>query len=492
MKLDMKKTRTRLLTILSAFALSAIALTSSAGLRDELDGVFGGLGESFNATTPGIHKTQTRGVISGGSIKMRSKIVNANLLSFTPPSAKGGCGGIDLHGGSFSYINADELVTLLRSVASNAKGYAFQLALDAICKDCMKNIESLQKKVQAINEHLGNSCQLAQGIVNDSIKAFGAKSENEASILAAGKGLYDDFFEIKQASKSPEQEIVDTADSNEDGARDLIKEELAGNVVWNRLKSQNAMSWFRYGDRNMLETLMSITGTFIRDVPTKGLTGAGAGAGAATPSLKSTENERVLASKPKIIPALLSGGDVEIYKCDTEEFCLEPTDQTINLEGMVVKIENTLIGNGTTNIGVVRKYSTNTGVFSQSEQALLASLPSGYGSLIRNLSIVSPDVAIEFVRQTSTAMAVPMIQSMVDEMIGAVNLSLFHTASSHAPIVKRQIELARREAKAEFDIYLNFYGDTSEIMAKYNAIAVNARKAKYTASQLTRPARTRD
>ncbi|MDN4704685.1 conjugal transfer protein TraH [Vibrio parahaemolyticus] len=44
-----------------------------------------------------------------------------NLVSFTPPSWKAGCGGVDMFGGSFSFINAEQLVTMMRAVAANAK-----------------------------------------------------------------------------------------------------------------------------------------------------------------------------------------------------------------------------------------------------------------------------------------------------------------------------------------------------------------------------------
>ncbi len=53
-----------------------------------------------------------------------------------PPSFSAGCGGIDLFGGSFSFINMNQFVDLMRAVASNAAGYAFQLAINAMCPDC--------------------------------------------------------------------------------------------------------------------------------------------------------------------------------------------------------------------------------------------------------------------------------------------------------------------------------------------------------------------
>lgn len=99
------------------------------GLQSEMDRLFN---EMSNTTLPGVHESQRRGVFTGGRYTVKSRIYEQNLVSFTPPSWKAGCGGVDMFGGSFSFINAEQLVTMMRAVAANAKGYAFQLALDNV------------------------------------------------------------------------------------------------------------------------------------------------------------------------------------------------------------------------------------------------------------------------------------------------------------------------------------------------------------------------
>ena len=86
------------------------------------------------------------------------------LASLVPPSFEAGCGGIDFFAGSFSFINADQFVALMKATAANAAGYAFQVAMSAMCETCMAAIETLQKKVQELNQYFGNSCQLAQSL----------------------------------------------------------------------------------------------------------------------------------------------------------------------------------------------------------------------------------------------------------------------------------------------------------------------------------------
>jgi hypothetical protein len=88
----------------------------------------------------------TARVISAGSVVSRNRVMSANRVSFVPPSYSAGYGGIDLFGGPFSFINMNPFVGLMRAVDSNAAGYAFQLAINAICPDCGNVMSDLQKE----------------------------------------------------------------------------------------------------------------------------------------------------------------------------------------------------------------------------------------------------------------------------------------------------------------------------------------------------------
>lgn len=164
-------------------------------------------GEMSNITNPGVFETQRRGVISGGSIYVRNPMMTTSLVNLQMPSWKAGCGGIDLFGGSFSFINADQFVQLLRTVAANAKGYAFQVALDIACPQCMTWINNLQAKIQELNNLSANSCQLANGIVNDVASAAIGKRYGDYSLTGTMTGLYDDFLvqKIRLTEPTPQK-----------------------------------------------------------------------------------------------------------------------------------------------------------------------------------------------------------------------------------------------------------------------------------------------
>lgn len=63
--------------------------------------------------------------------------------------------------------------------------------------------------MQALNEHLGNSCQLAQGIVNDATSSFDMQHKTDASLKATTTGLFEDFFasNTQSTGKSPMEEL---------------------------------------------------------------------------------------------------------------------------------------------------------------------------------------------------------------------------------------------------------------------------------------------
>ena len=116
---------------------------AKANLNDELQGAFS---DMINVTPGGAYDTQRRGVISGGSISMRNKIVHPNLISWVPPEINGGCGGIDLFAGSFSFINGAQFTQLSRSIAQAAVGYAFELAIEGHVPDLCPGNQQAPKR----------------------------------------------------------------------------------------------------------------------------------------------------------------------------------------------------------------------------------------------------------------------------------------------------------------------------------------------------------
>lgn len=456
-----------ILIIMAIFSYSSRVSATSSGIQKQMDTLFD---DMSNYTAPGVFETQRRGVLSGGRFITKSKIFDENVVSFAPPSWKAGCGGVDLFGGSLSFINSEQLIQLLRSVAANAKGYAFQLALDNVCPDCSKWIESFQRKVQSLNEYLGNSCQLAQGIVNDLTSGMDIKGKTDASISATTAGMFSDFFESKQETNGVTA-MQELKKNNPDKYYDLI-----GNIMWKQLKKNDASNWFiSSGNNDLLEAIMSLTGTIIIH------------------ELKNDTNPiQTLTGNQIALSDLVFGGSVRIYDCgfDTDK-CLPTSGNTLGtksevIEGLQTKINNILLGTSSRN-GIIYKFANNSGTLTAEEQNFLSSLPSSIGSLIRNLSVLSPDAAEIFVRESSGAIALHMMNSFANDLLRVGRLALTNSTSAYKKEAYQVLTQSQTTLNAEYATLVSQFGDLSEMMTKYNTILQNVSKQKYMLSMISTP-----
>ena len=203
-----------------------------------------------NNTNPQSYQSASRHVFAGGGIVAKNKIFSSDVISFTPPSFTAGCGGINMYLGSFSFINKDQIVTLFRSIAQNAIGYLFKIALKALSEMISSTIEEFQNIVQKLNEYLGNSCQIAQGLVDGGIEALMNKEDQKKGNQARLKGETDDawsgflgFFGAKSDAKAEEltepglggSKMVVTSEDGKEKAED--KYPTSGNITYKGLNT---------------------------------------------------------------------------------------------------------------------------------------------------------------------------------------------------------------------------------------------------------------
>ncbi|WP_445013844.1 conjugal transfer protein TraH [Vibrio cholerae] len=473
-----KKSLKILLVSLSVTAALASANVAANGLQAQMDKLFN---EMSNTTPPGVYETQRRGVISGGRLTSKTKIFDENLVSFAPPSWKAGCGGVDLFGGSLSFVNADQIVQLMRAVAANAKGYAFQLALDNVFPDGAKWIENFQKKVQELNQHLSNSCQLAQGLVTNPASSLDVAQKAGGIIKSAAIGLYEDIF-----SATSEKDGVSAPETTKQNAPQEYEKQI-GNILWKQFKKNGAASWFQYGDNTLLEAIMSLTGTVIIgdliDDPNS------SSSGSKTNPIQSLPGNKITLSD------LIFGGTVEIYSCGSDtNNCIEAGSggsgtKSVELKGIKNKITDMLLGTSSSP-GVIYKYATNSGTLTGAEKAFVSNLPNGVGTIIRNLSVLSRDGATLFATESSGAIALTMMYSFTEEFFRAARISL---ANSGSPYKKEALELlsqSQQQVRSEYAVLSSQYGDLARQIEKYNSLLDNIRKQKYMLATLSNPPST--
>ena len=175
--------------LIAGSLLLCASLTVRAGVLTDMTNLI-----MSNSTSPSTLSTKDRVGVFGGSYEMRAPVSAVNLVSFDPPRVDAGCGGIDLYGGSFSFINSAQLVQIFRAVAQNSIGLAFKAAIMYISPGLDKLITEFQTVMQDMNKLAKNSCQMAHLIVDPAERALGMQVNADGSIASSDTGLFSDQF----------------------------------------------------------------------------------------------------------------------------------------------------------------------------------------------------------------------------------------------------------------------------------------------------------
>lgn len=445
-------------------AVSATTATA-AGMNTQMDSIFT---EMSNYTAPGRYETESRGVYSGGHYVMKSRIFNENLVNFQAPSASGGCGGIDVFGGSFSFVNSDQIVQLMRSVASNAQGYAFQLAMDNMCPDCMKWMNELQAKIQQLNDNLSNSCQLAQGLVNSTGTAMGMSTQHMTNITlgSIASGVGEDFADLTEHIAS-----ADTAVTQLKAADPAAVDAETGAIAYKALKASNIDTAITGGDEELIETIISITGTVvIGDVV------------AAPDGDETLEVTDLIGGKISLRDMVKGKVNAEIYDCGlttAPDICrITPANtKVLALKGMSERILEAFTDPG----GVIDRL--RTGDYSaqptDAQKNVMAAMPSSIGSKIFELGPISPDAAGEFLKQTVDAVSLQIVKKLVDDTFRVTYNAL---GSYEETYIKKNEEILEKQEKViniEYQSLLVEFGSTKQIEEYYNVLLEGINKPYY-------------
>ena len=247
----------RALATVLAWSLIVGAPMSYAGdLNAEVNNMFTSLGAIGNYTAPGAFKGQTFNTYAGGNLYLRSPNKTYQLAAIQFPSAKGGCGGIDLFGGSFSHISAAEFKNMLKNITAALPGIAFQLALESV-SPLLGGLTKWAKGLETwINNARINSCETATALVASAAEATGYDSQRACAKLAVQMGMESDIDSAMRRCASDSPSILASARSSSD-PNVAAQAPFVGNLVWQALKTIDTL------DDASRELVMSIVGTTI-------------------------------------------------------------------------------------------------------------------------------------------------------------------------------------------------------------------------------------
>ncbi len=246
-----------------AILLCAMLSTTQAA---ELDTMFDEIGAYGNVTGPAAYNAQSANIYSGGSLYMRTPIRNYQLVSVEAPYLRMGCGGIDLHAGSFSFINKDALTAMFKNIGSNAIGYSFVLALGTICPDCKNGIQWMNQIAAEVNKFNINSCEAAKGLMPRNIKdTISTTQATLAESWGRISNAYTDQNDSKQNIGGDDLKKRDQLVNMRATDPRLKAVDPKGNIVWRALKNMPDLT-----DEQRLLFMNFIGTVIITENPTDG------------------------------------------------------------------------------------------------------------------------------------------------------------------------------------------------------------------------------
>lgn len=290
----------QVLTIVAACQMVAAPVQANVGT--ELNDFFNDMGGAGNAYGPTAFEGQSAGYYSAGGVWTRFSNKQVNPVNVQLPSVKAGCGGIDIFGGAFSFINTDEMVAMLKSVASNALGFAFQLAIKSISPQISQTIEEMAQKIEKLNQMNISSCEAAQGLVAGLWGKSQGRDSEVCKAIANSQGFATDWAKARQDCNAGGER---TSIINKNGDETIPAKSY--NYTWHMLNKS-----YPSFDTDFKEYLMTLVGTIVYE--------------RAEDDDASGTVRYYGQGNRDLIEALLKGStDAKVLKCDDTDDCLSPS-----------------------------------------------------------------------------------------------------------------------------------------------------------------------
>ncbi|MEG3223282.1 conjugal transfer protein TraH [Vibrio gigantis] len=400
--------------------LISLSSASHADTNNSLARFFDNSGYNANVSNPTAYQGQSANYYTGGSLFVRNKIVDAQLVSVTVPSISAGCSGIDMFMGGFSHINSDQLVKLGKAIIHNAPPFIVNLALQTWAPQLKQNLDNLQAIADKYLNQSVNSCEAAQAAIGG-LAAFAAPATKKhvCATLGTQNNAFSDWVEAQHECGSGGKAAGQLANAKNDSALKDIAQ-TNHNVVWSAIMNNAFLS----ADKNLAQFMMSLSGTYVYDKD---------GNPRYYPSLLTDNNN--------LVNVLLEGGKADVYQCRNTDpkACITVTKRNHLSISQANGIQNQI---RTQLESILQKIATDQKLTAKQEGFLELTQSPVLKFFIDDLSAnQTPDT-----NSYSRMIAVELLNQYLVSMLNVASQSLANTNNSHDDItlITRDIDNAKR------------------------------------------------
>jgi conjugative transfer pilus assembly protein TraH len=334
------------------------------------------------ATAPGVYEGQTRGYMTGGGLSMRLPRANLNIGSASLPKIRAGCEGIDIYLGSFSYVNADQLIAKLKAIGAGALGYGFTLALESISPQIAGTIKFWESELNKVLNSNLSACQAARALVD----ATGLPEKIRASQIGRCAGARTASGSSVDYNAARQECAADPASGAVGDSEDQAVGRPDRNYLWEALNGLTGL------DEISKELILSTIGTIV------------------------SANNRIDTWGGLIEPEmLLDGGEVRRYDCDVTCLSQNIVSETTT-EGLVAMVRQRLLGI------LAGIHDRNT--LSPSDIDFVSTAPFPLYRMVNALSSLPPAVAEAHLLPWAEPLALLMVRHWIDETARAARQAL--------------------------------------------------------------------
>lgn len=426
------------------FVLCAAMFPGKASANSGFDKAVGDMfGSMSNVTDPHVFMTAKRGVISGGGIEVRNRMMNVNLVNFQPPSLSVGCNGISAFFGSFSFISKDQLLQAMRSIATAAVMYAFKIALAAMCPTCEEKLAALQDKMDKWNMNNINACEIGEKLIKDT--KLGAAIEEKSKQFGVATGLRKEYEDAAARGESR----APSANASGRMSAEMRNEVFKGNQAWRVMKDKGIGKWGVNVTKELMEDIMSYTGTIVACVPN-----VDSGCAARAKVSGGTDSVSVhhfpyTMSLTELVKGNQGTKGVTRITCNDVNDCLNPTVQEVsNFKGVEARILEVFVGE-TGMGGIVAKVAVPGATEPTAAEIGWITNTGSYGQIVLNLAKTNPEAARGFVNTFSEEMAVSVITNVMGGYLQSVLIALGAEEGSDTTDFRNMATAATQRLRSE-------------------------------------------